>query len=428
MNKTVRVLCVAVWMMFTTVWGEGGGYIVGNTAEWMPTPSEEYVKHLTHLNLCFVRPYGLEGEVYSGFSDTKIKEIVDMGHRHGVKMGIAFGGGGVYIDSTIMKDTTVRAALISNLMDFVEIHNFDAIDNDWEPTWDDDEQVKFKKNQDMKAYYGIFTKEVRDSLDARFGKGVKEFSAAIMNKNLLWYNDSELMAKSNHFPLGFWEHLDYVSLMNYDDGTGSGHATYNAVFGPDGSVEHWKEQGIPIEKMCVGLPFFGRAGFGPQNWAAMRYNDIVDSFPDLDPAIDWVTCDVGGGNLSYGFNGPATIKRKQITADSLGMLGVMICFIDYDKPVYHPRSLLGTLVEYEEPVMQAKELLHSNRIQISQQQLTADVPIQSVSLYLPSGRLVWGREVLHSAKSVRLPVLAAGLYIVEAVTVNGSYREVYSCR
>lgn len=428
MKKRVSLWGMVLLSLVLSVVANERSYIVGNTAEWMPKPSEEYVKHLTHLNLAFIRPKGLEGELQTGYSDARIKEIVAMGHKHGVRMGIAFGGGGVYIDSTLMKDTTIRATLISNLMEFVEKYNFDGVDNDWEPIWDTDEQVKFKKNQDMKAYYGIFTKQVRDSLNARFGEGVKELSASIMNKNMIWYEDPELMAKSDHFPHGFWEHLDFVSLMNYDDGVGSYHATYESTFGSNGAVAHWVDQGIPIEKMCVGLAFFGRAGFGAQEWAAIRYNDIIDSFPDLDPDDDVVILDLGGGDLSYGYNGPTTVKRKQRTADSLGLRGVMICFIDYDVSVDHPMSLLGTLIDYESPIINSDACMKKRTLRIENKKVVSLSPIEKVSLYLPSGRRVWVKEFSTVAYNAVIPDLVSGLYIVEVKSRDGLYREVYSSR
>lgn len=428
MYDNTFLLIVVVLGAFLSTFGDERGYIIGNTAEWREDPQEEYVRHLTHLNLCFIRPQGLAGELYTGFSEKRIEKIVSMGHKHGVKMGIAFGGGGVYIDSTLMKDTTIRATLISNLMDFVEKYNFDGIDNDWEPTWDSDEQVKFKKNQDMKAYYGIFTKELRDSLDSRFGVGEKELSASIMNKNLIWYEDPDLMAKSNHFPLGFWDHLDFVSLMNYDDGVGSAHARYDAIFGADGSIAHWAEQGIPVEKMCVGLPFYGRAGWSADSWAAMTYKQILDSFPDLEPDTDVVSIDVGGGELSYGFNGRTTVKRKQLTADSLGLRGVMICFINFDMPVEHPMSLLGTLINYEAPIISSVGSSGRSCVQLHGNRLVAHSPIEGVSIYQPSGREVWHATMGAAFTAMTLPTLTSGIYIIEVTTKSGLFREIYSSR
>lgn len=428
MSEKVYFVSLVLAFFLFAVHGQEGQYIVGNTAEWREDPTEEYVKHLTHLNLCFIRPKGLKGELMTGFSEERINRIVEMGHRHGVKMGIAFGGGGVYIDSTLMKDTTIRATMISNLMDFVDTYNFDGVDNDWEPTWDEDEQEKFKKNQDMKAYYGIFTKQLRDSLDARFGKGEKELSASIMNKNMIWYADPDLMAKSDHFPKGFWEHLDFVSLMNYDNELGAGHGSFSSVFGIDGSVAHWIDQGIPIEKMCVGLPFYGRGGWGPEEWNAMTYKQIVDSFPNLSKDEDVVTCDVGGGKRDYGFNGITTIKKKQHYVDSLGMRGLMICFINFDLPVADTMSLLGAIIDYEESVIQPVAEVQSKSVTIERQQIVSKSPIEGVSIFLPSGRLLWYKTMGKEVVSQHIPKLASGLYIIEVQNRDGLYREIYSSR
>ena len=93
----------------------------------------------------------------------------------------------------------------------------------------------------------------------------------ILNKNSIWYSS---IKKISHFPNnGWWNYLDWVSLMNYDNDLGLKHATYESVFGKDGSLNYWIKFGIPETKIVTGLPFYGRAGWG-EDW--LFYKDIFN--------------------------------------------------------------------------------------------------------------------------------------------------------
>ena len=110
--------------------------------------------------------------------------------------------------------------------------------------------------------------------------------------------------------------VDFVNLMAYD-GDGK-HSTYEfAVNEVERLIE---KRGVPAEKICLGLPFYGRAVTNrkestyAQIWAKHHPKSDVD---DVDGVY---------------FNSPAMIERKTRFAREHHLGGVMIWEIGQDVP------------------------------------------------------------------------------------------------
>lgn len=102
--------------------------------------------------------------------------------------------------------------------------------------------------------------------------------------------------------------LDRVHLMAYDQ-PGPRHATYE---GAVKDVEAMVRAGVPRERICLGVPFYGRLMQDKNN--ALAYADIVKRFAPQGGA------DEAGG---YYFNGPDTVRKKARYARDTGLAGVM---------------------------------------------------------------------------------------------------------
>jgi len=302
-------------------------------------PTKTQFEQMTHIAISFLRPYNSSGKVVMTPNWENLDEVVAAAHENNVKVIISFGGGGFKITSELMGIEKNRRNLIKNIIIFMKKYNLDGFDCDWEPSWIDNKVEMEDINNAITYHYFKFIREFRETLDVEFGKGQKSFSAAILNLNSIWYSPFKKVA---HFPKnGWWHYLDWVSLMNYDNDLGSKHATFDSVFGDKGSVSYWTDFGIPMSKIIIGIPFYGRAGWGEEY---LFYRQIVEFFPSLTENVDVVIFDKDNlGQKEYGFNGIATVKKKVKESQKLGIAGIMFWQIAGDLKMNHEKSLLKAI-------------------------------------------------------------------------------------
>jgi len=305
-------------------------------------PTEAQFKKMTHVGISFLQATNNTGEVSmtSGWED--LNEIVASAHANDVKALISFGGGGFKVTSELMGVKDNRHNLIRNIIKFIRDNDLDGFDCDWEPSWLDNKNEMEKINNAITNYYITFIREFREALDTEFGKGNKIFTAAILNENSIWYSSKKQIA---HFPQnGWWHYLDWVSLMNYDNDLGSKHATFESVFGPEGSVFHWVGFGVPQSKIVIGVPFYARAGWGEE---FLTYKDIINMNPAIPDTLDFIIHNKTrlGRKKEYGFNGVSTVVRKVKEGKNLNLTGVMFWRLAGDVPVDHEKSLLAAMSE-----------------------------------------------------------------------------------
>ena len=302
-------------------------------------PTKYQFDKMTHIAISFLRAYNSSGELVMTSGWENLDEVVSAAHENNVKAIISFGGGGFKITSELMGIEKNRKNLIKNIIVFMKKYNLDGFDCDWEPSWMDDKAEMENINNAITNHYLKFIREFREALDIEFGEEEKSFSAAILNANSIWYSPFKKIA---HFPKnGWWHYLDWIALMNYDNDLGSKHATFESVFGPKGSVAYWTDFGIPKSKIIIGVPFYGRAGWGKEY---LTYKQIVELYPNIQENVDVIPFDKG--NLvekKYGFNGVATVTKKVKESQKLGLPGVMFWQIAGDLEVAHQKSLLKAM-------------------------------------------------------------------------------------
>ena len=302
-------------------------------------PSDKQYKNLTHIAISFLKAANTNGDVEMTSGWENIDEVVASAHRNNVKVLISFGGGGIRVTSRLMGVKINRKNLINNIIKFMKTHNLDGFDCDWEPSWLDDKAEMESINNAITHHYIKFIKELREAIDQEFGKGSKSFSAAVLNRNSIWYSDKKQIA---HFPKnGWWHYLDWVSLMNYDNDLGSKHSTYESVFGESGSVAHWMEFGIPKSKIVIGIPFYARAGWG-EEW--LSYKDIRNLKAEISDTTDFILYNKNKSGLKeYGFNNKATVAKKVNTGKKMNLPGIMFWQLAGDLPVDSENSLLRVI-------------------------------------------------------------------------------------
>ena len=302
-------------------------------------PTNNQFKKMTHVSISFLRAVNSSGEITMTQGWEKLDEVVSTAHYNNVKVIISFGGGEYKVTSELMGISKNRQNLIKNIIDFIKKYNFDGFDCDWEPSWVDDKVEMEAINNALTDYYLIFIQEFRKALDNEFGKGSKTFSAAILNGNSIWYSAEKQIA---HFPKnGWWHYLDWISLMNYDNDLGAKHATFESVFGDKGSISYWTNFGLPLSKIIVGIPYYGRAGWG-EEW--LSYKSIVEMNPLIADSINNIVYKKNILNEKvYGFNGTKMVTRKVAEAKKLNIAGLMFWQLAGDLPLDHEKSLLRAM-------------------------------------------------------------------------------------
>ena len=302
-------------------------------------PTDNQFEKMTHVSISFLRAVNSSGQIEMTQGWENLDELVSSAHDNDAKVIISFGGGEYKVTSELMGIRKNRQNLIKNIIDFIKKYNFDGFDCDWEPSWVDDKIEMEAINNALTDYYLIFIQEFRKALDNEFGKGSKTFSAAILNGNSIWYSAEKQIA---HFPKnGWWHYLDWISLMNYDNDLGAKHATFESVFGDKGSISYWTNFGLPLSKIIVGIPYYGRAGWG-EEW--LSYKSIIEMNPLIADSINNIVYKKNILNEKvYGFNGTKMVTRKVAEAKKLNVAGLMFWQLAGDLPLDHEKSLLRAM-------------------------------------------------------------------------------------
>ncbi len=93
--------------------------------------------------------------------------------------------------------------------------------------------------------------------------------------------------------------------------------------------------------MIIGIPFYGRAGWGEEY---MFYRQIVELFPNLKENTDVILFDRDNkGKKEYGFNGVSTVTKKVKESQKLGLPGVMFWQLAGDLKTENEKSLLKAI-------------------------------------------------------------------------------------
>ncbi len=165
-----------------------------------------------------------------------------------------------------------RQAFAASCVDFIRDYNFDGVDIDWEyPVCCGLPSNKYRPED--KANYTLLMAELRAQLDAAAAQDGREylltFAAAAGYDKILNYEVAEIA-----------QHVDWLNVMTYDFrgawdlGLTAHHSPLYANPADPGSAEiaqkyntawamqAWAAPGVPRAKICIGLPFYGRAWGG----------------------------------------------------------------------------------------------------------------------------------------------------------------------
>ncbi len=226
-----------------------------------------WAAHLTDIIYFSAEPRADGTLDTSRLSEETWQTLAELKQAYGLRVHISFGGwerDGAF--AQMSASLQARQVFITHLLEFLQTHDLDGVDFDWE----------FPKTEaEFNNYISLLTE-----------------TKAVLTPYGFWVSVA-LPAESN-FPLGEFAVVDRIHLMSYD--RGEQHSTYvQAVT----DVQAFLEAGIPPEKLILGLPFYGREMSPPYD--TFSYAQIVQAYapaPNVDEA---------GGIY---FNGLNTIRQK----------------------------------------------------------------------------------------------------------------------
>jgi len=248
------------------------------------------VDKLTHLCIAFANP---DSTGYLSTEGVNILPIVQRAQQDSVKVLISLAGGAQRPEWKAAWNRLLlpwnRRIFIQRIVNYVKAYNLDGVDLDLE--W-----------KSINQHYSAFVIELGQALHDRG----KLFTAALPGI----HRYPQLSGRA-------LQSFDFINLMAYDltghwaPNQPGPHAPYSFALR---SLKYWKKQGMPAEKLVLGLPLYGWDFTNPDDVHSVNYRDIVRTNPAY-AHLDQV------GSLYY--NGLLTITAKvELALEQAG--GIML--------------------------------------------------------------------------------------------------------
>ena len=240
---------------------------------------------LTHINYSFLTPKA-DGSFNPINNSWKLKQIVQTGREHNVRVSISVGGWGWDAQfEELAANPESRRTFVRNLKAFVDEYQLDGVDMDWEYP---------DPGQSSQNFLAL----------------IIELRAAMPDKLLTTAAVSYGDDNGSGIPTESFEIFDFINIMTYD---GPDHGTLEQF---ERGLSYWSGRGLPAEKIVMGVPFYGDPN--------MPYFKIVEADPN---AAQTDTFSYHG--TTYHYNGIPMIQTKtRMAMERAG--GIMFWALDHD--------------------------------------------------------------------------------------------------
>lgn len=282
--------------------------IIAYVTSWKDVPVDPSV--MTHINYAF----GHVNDTFDGVridNPDRLRKIVALKTVNSdLKVMLSVGGWGSGRFSEMAADDQRRLSFAQDCLKAVEEFGLDGIDIDWEyPTSD---AAGISSSPDDRENFNLLMRDLR----------------AVLGEDRLLTLASSAYAEY----IDFWaceKYLDFVNIMTYDMANAPYHhaalyASDNTEGCCDGAVKAHVEAGVPIEKLVLGVPFYGRGGTSMPRFVDYRHieagEEYVERWDDVAKAPYLADKD---GNLVLGYDIPESLTLKCDYIKEKGLLGVM---------------------------------------------------------------------------------------------------------
>ncbi|RAJ98126.1 chitinase [Larkinella arboricola] len=217
---------------------------------------------LTHINYAFVDVKNNRAWLHSLATDTtNFRRLNSLKKRNpDLKILISIGGWAwsENFSDAVLSDTS-RLSFAQSAVDIVRQYDLDGIDIDWEYPGMKGEDNVFRPED--KQNFTLMFKALREQLDAlkqQTGKRYFVTTALPGFKEIFVHTE---MGKLHPY-------LDFLNVMSYDFYVNGPKVGHHTNLYPGGGVENeqsgeravqlYREAGVPMEKLVLGLAFYGR--------------------------------------------------------------------------------------------------------------------------------------------------------------------------
>lgn len=196
-------------------------------------------KKLTHICIAFSLIHEKNGEwlpYVTNDLSSGIKKIRSQIKLQGADTKVLLSVGGAGADGFCMAASTAqsRKKFTNELLKIVDEYDFDGVDIDWE--FPGESTLGINSCAHCKSDFFLLLNDLKSSL----------------NKRLL----TIAVGSNRYFGLSvkqIGKVVDYVFVMTYDLGVMQSNIYLSKIF-----VNMWKWLGIPKQKVCIGVPVYGR--------------------------------------------------------------------------------------------------------------------------------------------------------------------------
>ena len=247
----------------------GKGEAVGYYAAWASaggyTPDRIPAEQFTQINYAFAKIENGKAVLGDPVRDGKtLRELTALKKRNPeLRVVLSLGG---WDDSAGFSDAAAsaesRRAFAQSCVDLLAEHGLDGVDLDWEYPVSGGAQGVVHRPRD-KQNFTLLLRELRAELDRQGRREGKRYVLTVAGAS----NGGYL---NNIEPQAVAETVDHIFLMAYDlHGPWDAYADFNAPLyapsdGPpryrasvDDGVSAWLAQGVPAEKLVLGMPLYG---------------------------------------------------------------------------------------------------------------------------------------------------------------------------
>ena len=309
----------------------GGYIIVGYATYWdktMPDP-----QYLTHINYSFAHIKS-DFESLDIKTPSRLQQIADLKKSNpSLKILLSVGGWGAGNFSEMAADDAHRKKFCENCLAAVQKYNLDGIDLDWEYPTSSSAGISASKD-DTKN----FTKLLKDLRE-------------VLGNDLLITMASSSSAKYIDFR-NCIQYMDFVNIMTYDMGKPPYH---NAGLYPsamttrscDESVTLHVNAGVPIQKIVLGIPFFGHNGKEEVDFNEINYTGYNIRWDDVAKVPYLVDA---SGTMVLTYDDETSVGLKADYVKTKGLRGAMYWNIEADDNNWTlSKAIASRLIGWEQP-------------------------------------------------------------------------------